>query len=106
MPDKPAGPLKGARRRRRAASAEETLPAEFQRTDQTVGGSIPNHHGRRGPRAAQSTAIVVSEVLPPWGPLKRFEQGMDHATYEHSVDGAEWTFAHMRAHKGGPEECR
>ncbi len=115
-PDEPAGPLpqlRPARRRRRAASAEETQPAEFQRIDQerppaapkqTVGGSIPNHRRRRGPRAAQSDAIVVSEVLPPWGPLKRYEQGMDHATYEHSVEGANWTYAHMKAHKGGPEE--
>jgi hypothetical protein len=31
---------------------------------------------------------------------------MDRATIEHSVDCAKWTFAHMRAHQGGPPQCR
>ncbi len=110
MPDEPAGSLR--HRRRQAASGEETQPAAFQRTDQgrppaaqeqTVGGSIPNPQRRRGPRAAQSDAVVVSEVLPAWGPLPRFEQGMDRSTYEHSVDCA---FAHMRAHSDGPPQCK
>jgi hypothetical protein len=35
-----------------------------------------------------------------------FDQGMDRATYDHSVDGAKWTFEYMRAHSGGPLECR
>ncbi len=91
---------------------EETQPAEFLRTDQgrppaapaqTVGGSIPPNRTHRGPRAAHSSAnIVVSEVLPAWGPLKRFEFGMERATYNHSVDCARWTFAHLKAHSGGP----
>ncbi len=62
MPDEPAGSFR--HRRRRAASGEETQQAEFQRTDQ---GRPPaaREQRRRGPRAAQSDAIVVSEVLPP-----------------------------------------
>jgi hypothetical protein len=93
---------------------EETQPAEFLRTDQgrppaapaqTVGGSIPPNRTRRGPRAAhcaQSSAnIVVSEVLPAWGPWRRFEFGMQHATFNHSVDCAKWTIAHLKAHSGG-----
>jgi hypothetical protein len=105
LPDAPAGPL--------LRREEQTQPAEFQRTDQgrppaapaqTVGGSMPPN--RRSPRAAQSSAsIVVSEVLPAWGPLKRFEFGcfgMDRATYDHSVDCARWTFDHMKANSGGP----
>ncbi len=90
MPDKPTevmqyepvGPL--------LRRAEETQPAEFQRTDQRrppaapeqpVGGSMPQPRKRHSPLAAQSGAnIAVLEVLPSWGQLKRFELGIDRDT--------------------------
>jgi hypothetical protein len=62
---------------------------------------------RPGPRAAQSGAnIVPSEVLPAWGPLKRFSERMDIGTYSESVLVARWIFHLLLTQIGGPRKCR
>jgi hypothetical protein len=63
--------------------------------------------GRHGPRAAQSGAnIVPSEVLPPWGELKRFSEKLDKGIYSQSVLLAKWIFQLMLTQDGGPRACR
>ncbi len=62
---------------------------------------------RPGPRAAQSDAnIVPSEVLPAWGPLKRFSERMDMGTYNESLLVARWIIHLMLTQIGGPQKCR
>jgi hypothetical protein len=61
---------------------------------------------RPGPHAAGTSAsIVPSEVLTAWGPFKRFSDRIDRRTYDEACAVAEWTFAVLQAHDGGPDKC-
>ena len=70
--------------------------------------SLPPVRLKRGPSAAQSTPnIFVAEVLPAWGPLKRFENAMDQRKYNACVQCVRIVFDHMKsAHSGGPRDCK
>ena len=70
--------------------------------------SLPPARLKRGPCVAQSTPnIFVAEVQPAWGPLKRYENAMDHRKYSACVDCARLVFDHMRSeHPGGPRDCK
>ena len=95
----PAGPS--------AACAE--LGTEVLRTATPPAVSLPRARLKRGPSVAQSTPdIFVAEVQPAWGPLKRFEAGLDQRRYDACVKCARLVFDHMRsaAHPGGPRECK
>ena len=86
---------------------QAAAPAEI------IGGSMAatshsasrNRPGRRGGGGAPICAkIVPAEVLPPWGPFKRYSDKMDRLTYDESCKVAEWTFRILQAHAGGPRE--
>ncbi len=59
-----------------------------------AGGTAEIHETRcrRRRRADQHCTFVPMEVLPRWGQLKRYTEGMSRTTYNDVVTGAEWVF--------------
>jgi hypothetical protein len=55
------------------------------------------------PRAAQSNPnIFIPEVLPAWGPLKRYTYTIGITTYKELANAARWVFEYMQSYPGGP----
>ena len=56
------------------------------------------------PSQSQTPTIIPTEVLPVWGPLKRYSK-MDRKTYDRVVVVCEWMFNTMVSHPDGPGAC-
>jgi hypothetical protein len=64
--------------------------------------------GVRRLRADKISGYVPPEVLPSWGPLKRYTEAIDtrrQVTYNEVVTAATWVFQRMLVQEGGPKKC-
>ena len=84
---------------RQAAAPAEIIGGSMAAASHSASCPRP---GRRG--APICATIVPEEVLPPWGPLKRYSDKMERRAYDDSCRVAEWTFRVLLAHAGGPRE--
>ena len=66
--------------------------------------------GRRGGAAGTSaeggpSEVLINEVLPSWGPFKRYSDRIDQRTYNEASAVATWAFGAFQAQSGGPHKC-
>ena len=114
--------LRGRPRGRRVQNGAETsgsdvCPGQAAQAD-VVGTSSPDdapersrrRGGRRGGAAGTSaeggpSEVLINEVLPSWGPFKRYSDRIDQRTYNEASAVATWAFRAFQAQSGGPHKC-
>jgi len=114
-PARPRGRPRGRPSRvHRESSGSDVCPGHADGVGTSSPDDAPERSRRRGGRrggAAGTSAeggpseVLINEVLPSWGPFKRYSDRIDQRTYNEASAVATWAFGAFQAQSGGPHKC-